>query len=167
MISCSCDSLTRGLIVILLNISHHHLPQHVPTRFYCGTAGSLCGLQRGAPATGTGPPAGQEMPSDTPSSAQAQHALLPIQRMSFPPRGGPVPFPKSPALRREAGSRGAHDPRTAGPPRRTWARARGTGPLLETSGGTRGPPCPFLLKANSTQGRGGGRRGREAVVAHH
>lgn len=31
MISCSCDSLTRGLIVILLNIFHHCLPQHVPT----------------------------------------------------------------------------------------------------------------------------------------
>lgn len=54
MISCSCDSLTRGLIVILLNIFHHRLPQHVPTLFYCEAVAPLatCVVSREGPGGG-------------------------------------------------------------------------------------------------------------------
>ena len=107
MISCSCDSLTRGLIVILLNIFHHCLPQHVPTlQSVVQLRGHrwqpVWSPERGPRGDGQVPPPARNHATVCPSPAQAGIArLLPTQLdfsldARFSPRGGLGASPETP-----------------------------------------------------------------------
>lgn len=107
MISCSCDSLTRGLIVILLNIFHHCLPQHVRTlhsivklRWHLWQP--VWSPERGPRGDGQVPPLARKQATVHPSPAQAGRArLLPTELdfsvdTRFSPRGGLGASPETP-----------------------------------------------------------------------
>ena len=107
MISCSCDSLTRGLIVILLNIFHHCLPQHVPTlqsvvQLRWHRWQPVWSPERGPRGDGQVPPPARNHATVRPSPAQAGIArLLPTQLdfsldARFSPRGGLGASPETP-----------------------------------------------------------------------
>lgn len=107
MISCSCDSLTRGLIVILLNIFHHCLPQHVPTlqsvvQLRWHRWQPVWSPERGPRGDGQVPPPARNHATVCPSPAQAGIArLLPTQLdfsldARFSPRGGLGASPETP-----------------------------------------------------------------------